>query len=209
MPPSAPAPDPDPDPSARLDLAAHLDEQLAVERVRAGDALALEAIFTAYHAELLAVATRIVGSRAVAEEVLQDVFLAIWTGRERWHVTSSLGAYLHRAVRNVAARTRTSRTRGASLDDASGAGSRAVVDRLVDGRPTPDVDAERAELSTALRDAARAMPRRMRQVLLLRWDGALSNREIAATLGLSVKTVETHVTRAFAALREQVRPWRD
>lgn len=68
-------------PSSGLDLAARRDEQLAVERVCAGDALALEIIFTAYRGELLRSATRVTQSPALAEEVVQDVFLAIWAGR--------------------------------------------------------------------------------------------------------------------------------
>ena len=56
-----------------------------MERVRQGDALALEAIFTAFHAELIELARRTAGGRqALADDVVQDVFLAIWSGREQW-----------------------------------------------------------------------------------------------------------------------------
>src|SRR5260221_1808954 len=85
-----------------LDLTRQLAEQLAVERVRQGDALALEMIFTAYRRELLELAQRIVGVPEIAEDVVQDVFVAIWARRERWQVTSSLRGYLRRAVHNGA-----------------------------------------------------------------------------------------------------------
>ncbi|OYV71971.1 MAG: hypothetical protein B7Z72_05805, partial [Gemmatimonadetes bacterium 21-71-4] len=61
-----------PRPDAELDLTARNDEQLAINRVRQGDALALEMIFVAFRSELLALAERVTGSRAVGEEVLQD-----------------------------------------------------------------------------------------------------------------------------------------
>ena len=192
-----------------LDFTARSDEQLAVQRVREGDALALEMIFTAFHEELLAHARQVVQSPAVAEEVVQDVFLAIWTTRERWSIRTSLHAYLWRAVHNVATRAGASRTRGPSrgivLEDAE----RAVPARFADAAVAPDVLAERSALADAVVKAERTMPPRAREVFALRHQHDLSNREIASTLGISQKTVETHMTRALATLRKHLTGWRD
>lgn len=190
-----------------LDLTARRDEQLAVDRVRAGDTLALEVIFTAYRAELLSAAERITQSPALAEEVVQDVFLAIWTGRARWHITTSLGAYLHRAVHNVASRSVTSHSRGvASGDDLDAAAARSPA-LFQDRSPSPDERAERSDLADAVMAATREMPARAREVFTLSRDGELSNREIAATLGLSTKTVESHMKRALEVLRRRLAAW--
>jgi len=192
-----------------LDFTARRDEQLAVHRVREGDALALEMIFTAFHEELLAHARQVVQSPAVAEEVVQDVFLAIWTTRERWSIRTSLHAYLWRAVHNVATRAGASRTRGPArgivLEDAE----RAVPARFADAAVAPDVLAERSALADAVVKAERTMPPRAREVFALRHQHDLSNREIASTLGISQKTVETHMTRALATLRKHLTGWRD
>jgi len=192
-----------------LDFTARRDEQLAVQRVREGDALALEMIFTAFHEELLAHARQVVQSPAVAEEVVQDVFLAIWTTRERWSIRTSLHAYLWRAVHNVATRAGASRTRGPArgivLEDAE----RAVPARFADAAVAPDVLAERSALADAVVKAERTMPPRAREVFALRHQHDLSNREIASTLGISQKTVETHMTRALATLRKHLTGWRD
>jgi RNA polymerase sigma-70 factor, ECF subfamily len=191
-----------------LDLTARHDEQLAVERVRAGDALALEVIFVAYRAELLAVAERVTRSQAVAEEVVQDVFLAIWTGRAHWHITTSLAAYLHRAVHNVASRAVTSHTRGGTWGDELSAAARRAPESFRDPAPEPDERAEGAALSAAVTAATRDMPARARDVFALRREGELSNREIATALGLSVKTVESHMHRALTVLRQQLAAWK-
>lgn len=193
---------------AGLDLTARHDEQLAVERVRAGDPLALEVIFIAYRADLLAAAERVTRSRAVAEEVVQDVFLAIWTGRAHWHITTSLGAYLHRAVHNVAGRAVTSHTRGGASGDELGAAARRAPELFRDPVLEPDELAEGAALSAAVTAATHDMPARARDVFTLRREGELSNREIAATLGLSVKTVESHMRRALTTLRQQLAAWK-
>jgi len=192
-----------------LDLTARHDEQLAIGRVRHGDALALELIFLAFRDELLSVGERVAGSREVGEEVLQEVFLAIWRGRAGWHVASSLRSYLRRAVQRGASRARGSRTRGvlggASLEGAEGFGGMVFADSA----PTPEDDVVYDELRSALDEATSVMSPRARDVFVLRRDEDLSNREIADRLGVSVKTVETHMGRALKFLRCRLRAWMD
>ena len=191
-----------------LDLAARRDEQLAVERVRQGDALALEMIFSVFREELVALARRTLGSPALAEEVVQDVFLAVWTGRQHWHVRTSLRAYLRRAVHNVSARTGASRSRGWSGSLALDAAQRAAPADFADASRPPDIHAEHAALADAVDQATRTLPPRARDVFTLSRVRDLSNREIAEELGVSVKTVETHMTRALSLLRKQLTGWR-
>jgi RNA polymerase sigma-19 factor, ECF subfamily len=208
--PPLPQPSLGPHPAAWLDLTARHDEQLAVERVRHGDALALEMIFGAYRSELLTLAQQVTGSRAVGEEVVQDVFLAVWRGRAGWHVATSLRAYLRRAVVRTGSRACGSRTRGAtsgsSLDVPHRSGGPAAI---ADPAPTPADAAVYADLHSAFEQAASALPQRARDVFLLRRREELSNQEIARRLGVSVKTVETHMTRALRLLRRRLRPWRE
>lgn len=206
MSPSSPAPRP----GQPLDLTARHDEQLAVARVRQGDALALEMIFLAFRTELLALGERVTGSREVGEEVIQDVFLAIWRGRAGWHVATSLRAYLRRAVERTGSRARGSRTRGATSGQSLDALDAAMEGPTIpDHRPTPADNAVYEDLRRAFERAASAMPPRARDVFLLRRREELSNHEIAERLGVSVKTVETHMARALRFLRRRLGPWRD
>lgn len=193
-----------------LDLTCRHDEQLAVERVRRGDALALELIFLAYRGELLVLAEHVTGSRAIGEEVLQDVFLAIWRGRDGWHVATSLRVYLRRAVARTGSRARSSRTRGLRAGESIDAPDSSNENReVVDHSPSPLEMAVYADLRTAFETAASELSPRARDVFTLRRERGLSNHEIARRLGLSVKTVETHMGRALRFLRHRLKGWRE
>src|SRR5215216_5650542 len=73
-----------------------------VERIRAGDEPAFEALFRALAPGLCALVTRYVGARAVAEEIVQDLFLELWTRRSELSIDQSIAAYLFTAARNRA-----------------------------------------------------------------------------------------------------------
>ena len=182
-----------------------LDEQFFAGRVRLGDAVVFEAVFRQYHRELRARAERVLGSRAMAEDVVQDVFLALWTARGRLRITASLGAYLHRSVRNAALRRSTRRSeRAVSLDEMHEA-DRTFCQPLVAPGPSPLDHAEHSLLAGDLARAAAALPPRAREVFTLSRRDQLTNREIAERLTLSPKTVEMHLTRALAVLRAVLR----
>src|SRR5688500_10122781 len=74
-----------------------------VVRIRVGgtDAIAaFEDMFRAYAPRLCNFAYGYVRSRAIAEEVVQEVFFRLWDKRNEWKVTESTSAYLYRSVRN-------------------------------------------------------------------------------------------------------------
>jgi len=188
-----------------IDLTERIDEQILARRVALGDAVAFEALFRRYHIELRKRAQRVLGSRALAEDVVQDVFLAVWTARERLRITTSVGAYLHRSVRNAALRRAASTSAAVlSLDELHEPG-RSPARPLVATGPSPLEHAEHALLVDDLEHATAALPPRAREVFTLSRRDQLSNREIAQRLNLSTKTVEMHLTRALVALRSMLR----
>lgn len=199
------------DDAVGIDLTVRRDEQILAERVRGGDPVAFEAIFRRYHRELRAIAEGVVGSRAAAEDVVQDVFLAVWTSRTRWRITTSLGAYLHRSVRNAALRRASRRgDRVVSINGAAESPGHAAQrpGPFVSPGPSPLDHAEHAAMAADVARAAAALPPRAREVFALSRNDQLTHREIAERLTLSPKTVEMHLTRALAALRSALAPWR-
>ncbi len=171
-------------------------DQAIVVRVRGGEYEAFETLFRTYYGSLLQFARRITGSADVAEDVVQDVFVAVWERRATWEVTSSVTAYLHGAVRNRAlryARRAAATARLASL---------IKFDVFVPGIESA---AGAASVDAAVTRAIECLPSRCRAVYALRWHHQLTYGEIAHLLGVSVRTVETHVAHALRVLRIKLR----
>lgn len=179
------------------------EDRAIVAAVRDGSASAFRALFCAHYEVLCRYAYRFVRSRAIAEELVSDVFLRIWTQRARWEVRGKVRAYLFSATRNLAIdHLRRELVERRSLD--------ATSREMRATGPASSTEADRrlaaAEVAAAMQRAVDELPPRPRQVFLLRWQRQLTNLEIAASLGIAVKTVEMHMTRALDALRASLAP---
>jgi RNA polymerase sigma-70 factor, ECF subfamily len=170
-------------------------------RTSAHDDSAFEALFRAEYASLIRFAGRYVSDVAAAEDLVQDVFLTLWRDRSRLDGASSPRAYLFRAVRNRALnQLRDSRARRRIDEQLAVPGELSVA---------PDTGAaDVARIRAALNDAVAALPARARLIFELSRYHGLTYREIAASLGISVKTVETQMGRALRVLRERLERYR-
>lgn len=171
-------------------------------RFRAGDEGAFEAMFRVYAAPLCAFAFQFTRSRELATEVVHDVFLLIWSRRDRLDVRTNLRAYLYRATRNRALEVRRRDTffrrwvERATHEQEHDDSARLTA--------TPHEQLEREEQAALLHEAIDALPERRRMVLLLRWRDGLRNDEVAEVMGISIKTVENQITQALRVLRERL-----
>ena len=158
------------------------------ERTTADEAVV--ELYRAHYAALVRVAAMLLGETGAAEEVVQDAFVAMHGSWSRLRDPDKALAYLRQAVVN---RSR-SRLR-----------HRTVVAKYAPA-PPPDVPSaesfavaavERSEVLNALR----ALPRRQRETLVLRYYSDLSEAQIAEALGISQGAVKSHAFRGLAALR--------
>jgi RNA polymerase sigma-70 factor, ECF subfamily len=165
-----------------------------VRRLRVGDEAAFEDAFRTYAPALCAFAFRYVGSRAVAEDLVQDLFLTIWRKREELDITGAVGSYLYTATRN----------RALNHLQREQAGERfrvALLERL-----DASMSAGEEEMLTTMemQRALDELPERCGLIFRLSRQEGMTYAEIAASLGLSVKTVETQMGRALKRLRDRL-----
>jgi RNA polymerase sigma-70 factor (family 1) len=180
--------------SAPLSLDRVPDDESWIRRIQLGDEAAYEAMFRAYATHLCAFAFRMVGSREVAEELVHDVFLSIWTRRTTWGPGSVRG-YLFRAVQNRASNAmRHARVERAFVDHQQSLGEGPVA-------PAADRTVIEQEMREVLDAAVAKLPPRMRAVFVLRYSERLTFAEIGERLGVAAKTAENHMGRAVALLR--------
>jgi RNA polymerase sigma-70 factor (family 1) len=172
-----------------------------VTRIRAGDEAAFEQLFRRYYNPLCVFGTRYVRAPDLAEELVESVFARIWEQRLGWEVRGSLTAYLYAAVRHRALDHRRHEAIQGRMRE------RTPVPGMGQARHGPEQVCEANELEAAVRAAVERLPERCRLVFTLRWQHQLSYAEIAETLGIATKTVETQMNRALKALREQLRPY--
>ena len=174
------------------------DDASLADRVRAGDASALEALFRRYYDPLCRFADAYVRSHADAEDLVQGMFVQLWDQRERWALRGSVRAYLYTTVRNAALNVLKHRLVERRTFDEGAAIPRIGI---AEPTPTPHEDAVGHELEQAIDRAIARLPDRYRLVITLRAQHHLTIPEIARILDLPVKTTETRAARAIQALR--------
>lgn len=149
------------------------------------DAEGIGSLFAAEGQAMLRMATLMVGSAAVAEEVVQDAFLAV--GRH-WCSLERPGAYLRTTVINGCAQALRRR-------DAEGRALAARMPREVVELPSRLVE---------LRDALDRLSERQRIVVVLRYFVDIPDHEIAELLGVRPSTVRSLVRRALKMMRKEL-----
>jgi len=173
-----------------------------VERLRAGDVRALEELFRQQYEPLCRFAERYLRDRAASEDLVQDLFAALWARRTRLDLRGSLRAYLFASVRNRALNVR----KHLLVEHDWERDEAAPEVRVLHPTPRrPDELLDERERAARVRAAVAQLPERCRLVMQLRWQEQLGYSEIASILGISVKGVEIQLARGLRALRARVR----
>jgi RNA polymerase sigma-70 factor (ECF subfamily) len=172
-----------------------LETRLA-ELQRANGEAFMELLFRQFYRPLGNVVFRVVQDRAVAEDVLQDVFMRIWNNRETLVINTTYKAYLYSAALNAAVRYQQRHQRQVAWDDAS-------VPEIGTNTTAEQLDGQDAEQAIAA--ALATLPPQCRAVFLLSRQEGLSYQQIAETLEVAPKTVENQMGKALRLMREHLK----
>jgi RNA polymerase sigma-70 factor (ECF subfamily) len=184
-------------------------DALLLRRLRDGDEQAFTTLVERYHASMVRLALSFVTSRAVAEEVTQDTWLAVLNGLGRFEGRSSLKTWLFTILVNRARTTGVREARSVPVADAGPAVDASRFGPSGGWAVPPEHWVEEAEdridavkLSELLRGGLDGLPARQREVVLLRDVEGLSSTEVCGVLEISEANQRVLLHRGRSRLRQ-------
>ena len=164
-----------------------------IRSIRDGNESAFEQLFRHYGQALVYFAHNYVRDLSIAENLVQDVFVAVWEKRATLSPDRSIKSYLYTATKNRALK----HLRHEEITSKN----REKIDLYSVAPSTPDDLLSHDETAAAIGRAIEALPEKCRLVFKLNRFDHLTYAEVAEVLDISVKTVETQMGRALHVLR--------
>ncbi|QDO95194.1 RNA polymerase sigma-70 factor [Formosa sediminum] len=173
------------------------NEDILINRLRAGDETAYKHLYTLYYSELCNYINTLSGSMDVSQDLVQQAFIKVWHKRESFTIEHSLKKYIFRIAYNLFIDlTREHSKKNLLIEQLK----YQVVNDMVES-PTVDFD----KMLNLLITEVDKLPEQCKKVFLLGKKDGLKYREIAEELNISIKTVERHMTKALKRLRENLK----
>jgi RNA polymerase sigma-70 factor (ECF subfamily) len=172
------------------------DEHNLAESIREGNDAAFEKMFFEYYASLCRFSKGYVGTADAARDVVQEVFIKIWSNRVNFYIHTSVKSYLFQAVRNSSLNAIQKKKRYQSFEE--------EYLREIETKKVPEPNNSSEELTQKIWQIADEMPEKRKVVFTLYREHGLSYKEIADILEIKRKTVENHMGRALNFIRERL-----
>jgi RNA polymerase sigma-70 factor (family 1) len=163
------------------------------------DADAFAELHQRFAKKLYLLAHQKTGDGEVSEDLVQDLFVVLWTGRENIHIEKGVAVYLFSALKNrIISHLRKQIVRNAMSLETAGA-------HLLSTHAYNDVDEQISfnELRSQYEYHCQALPEKSREAFELSRSG-LTNREIAGQMNIVEKTVEFHISKCLRILKSKL-----
>ena len=172
-----------------------IEDKVLVARLKEGDKVAFKLLFERYYPLFISFALRLLKDESTAEDLIQNVFLKVWVGRENLNEEKNFKNYLLVSIRNEIYQYFRYAFRNDDTDECP---------EVVDTSINIETELSAKELQYQVTDIIAKMPSRRREIFSMSRNEKLSNKEIAAKLGLSVRTIEKHIENALADIRKHL-----
>lgn len=173
------------------------NERELLVQVSASNEIAFRQLFNTYRGKLYAYILKITESKETAEDTVHDVFLKLWTSRDRLPEIQNLNAYLYRMAHNQAynglRRMAKETLVMAELERGTGYESSDPNDKLI-----------RKEVRQFIHDAINRLTPQQKEVFRMSREEGLKQEEIALRLNISIFTVKKHLTDGLNHLRKEI-----
>lgn len=171
-----------------------IQSQIIISQLKNGNTDALKSIFDLFSEKLFYHALKFVYSTEVAEEVVQDVFIAIWEKREALDIQHSLESYLYNSVRNRAISYLRKKVAAVEMQDLSHAEN-------ISESSANEISVEFKELNNTVQEVINSLPERCKLIFNLSRNSGLTYKQIAEELNISPESVKTQIGIALKKLK--------
>ena len=165
---------------------------------RLGEFVLFQKLFEDYFRSLVTYSYRYVNDWSVGEDIVQDVFMALWINRDKIDFEEPIKPYLYRATYNRSINYLNSVSVQRRVDHAD------MLDELIDREIRSYNQHDNLllkEIEEEITSFVGTLPEQRKRVFLLSREENLKNKEIALRLNISEKAVEKHITKALSDIR--------
>jgi RNA polymerase sigma-70 factor (ECF subfamily) len=163
---------------------------------------AFELLFRKYYVRLCGFANKFITNRQESEEIVQEVFLNIWSKRNQLKLDNKIRPYLFKSVQNLCFNF---------IEHQKVIDNYYSVIEVVYKNQTNDFNTYESVLYNEFRNkvdvAINSLPEQCRKIFQLSREDGLKYFEIAEQLGISIKTVETQMSRALSKLKAELKDY--
>lgn len=156
-----------------------------------------ESFFRLFYTDLCKFVYSYTQDRDISKDIVQSVFLKVWEQKDFWNDLESAKSYLYKSVRNEALNYK--KHQKVKRDKHS-----ELRIRVKEWKETYEQERSKSRKVEIIQKGIEELPDRCKEIFKLSRESGLTYKEIAKVLGLSVKTVETQMGRAFRSLRSFV-----
>lgn len=172
------------------------------EKSISNDEQAFELLFRRYYVRLCGFANKFIANTAESEEIVQEVFLNIWKKRDQLRLNSEIKPYLFKSVQNLCFNF---------IEHQKVIDNYYAVIEEVYKNQAEDFDTYETVLYNEFRNKAElaieSLPEQCRRIFRMSRQEGLKYTEIALKLEISVKTVETQMSRALSKLKTELKDY--
>lgn len=173
------------------------DEKELLQWIADGDEQAFRRLFNQYQGKLYNYILKITGSPEAAEDTVHDVFMKLWTNREKITEITNLNAYLYRMAHNHAYNGLRRMAKGVLV-------MAELSNRVTYESADPDHLLLRKEILRVINEAVEKLTPQQKEIFKMSRELGLKQEEMAQKLNISVSTVKKHLTNALNFLRSEI-----
>lgn len=179
-----------------------INEREIVLRLIDGDEDAFCELYATYKNRLLYFAMRFVKSRDFAEDIFQDAFTVIWQGRRFINPNASFSSYLYTIMRNRIL----NQIRDMEKEDTL---KESILSQAIDYSDDTKNNILSGDLKNIIQKAFESLTPRQQEIFRMSCEELLSHKEIADKLGISIHTVQEHISLALHTIRTYLTKYSD